>query len=473
MEEYMDRTKFLIILFFCFISLNEVFALTAVSNSYSVNMFGNSISTGNANSTSYIATFLSENLGTNNNAIANSFMSNIGFFETGYFTTVSISSYSISPKSAQIGSTIGLSVTANNAQSVWVEITAPNSQTQLLNLINGQTINYLPVPSIVGRYNITFYANSSTGAIASVVDYFDLTEQVTPSNNPSSGGGGSGGTGSIQSCNYNWDCTPWSLCSNGLQARTCTNIGTCSGNESKPIEIMSCNQALFDISLDLENVQYFDDKIRFFIRLDEQFGVEELDVHLKYSIIDSQNFEIFSRIETIAVMGSLELGKELSLGLNDGDYTLRVDVLYGNLQRAFAEQSFVVSRENNGITGFALMDYVNSRRITFSVILFVISFIILLGGYYSLVINNGKDKKSNSLKDLLGLDVYASNGMKIGKVYDIELHDNVVYGLAVLVDKDAPISYPRVLIRYSYVNNVNDVVVVDSSIFGNGAHESA
>lgn len=468
----MDRIKFLIVFLFCFVFLNQVSAINAQSSSYLVNMFGNSVSTGNANSNTYSATFLSENLGTNNNALSNSFMSNIGFFETGYFTTVSIGSYLISPKFAQIGSTISLSVSANNAQNVWVEITAPNSQTQILNLINGQTLNYLPVPSIVGRYNVTFYANSSAGAIASVADYFDLTEQIQIPNNPSSGGG-SGGTGVIQSCNYNWDCTPWSLCSNGLQTRTCVNIGTCSGNESKPVEIMSCNQALFDVSLDLEDVQYLDDKIRFFIKLEEQFGIEELDVHLKYSIIDSQNFEIFSRIETVAVMGSLELGKELRIRLNDGDYILRVDVLYGNLQRAFAEQSFIVSKKGNGITGFALVDYVNSRRITFSVILFVISFIILLGGYYALLVNNRKSKKSNSLNDLIGLDVYANNGLKIGKVYDIELHNNVVYGLAVLVDKAAPINHAKVLIRYSYVNNVNDVVVVDSSILGQGAHESA
>ena len=73
----------------------------------------------------------------------------------------------------------------------------------------------------------------------------------------------------------------------------------------------------------------------------EQIGVEKLDVHIKYSIIDSKNNEIFSRIETRAVQGNLSIEEEINeIEFKDEEYILRVDILYGNLQRAFAEQKF-------------------------------------------------------------------------------------------------------------------------------------
>ncbi len=469
-----NKNLFIQVLFFVILT-NGALALTGVSNSYSVSMFGNSISTGNANSNSYIATFLSENLGTTSNAQSNSFVGNIGFFETGYFTTVSITSYSISPRTAVIGSTIGLSITASNVESVWVEITSPDSQVQTLNLVNGQTLNYLPVPSIVGRYQVIFYARSSTGAIASVSDYFDLIEQSSGSSSSSTG---SGGGGTVRSCNYNWDCTPWSLCSNGLQTRNCANIGTCIGQESRPIESMSCSQALFDITLNLEGVSLNDGDVRFDVNLIEQFGIEELDIHLKYSIIDEENYEIFSQIETKAIKGSLSFEKIINFDLENGNYILRVDVLYGNLQRAFAEQSFVVSNgnieesEGKGITGFTLIDYIDSRRITFSILSLLISLTLLITYFYVLR-DNKIVKVSNSLNNTIGLDVYTGGGMKLGKVYDIILKDNVIYGIAVLIEKGVPVPHDRVLIRYEYIEDINDVVLVNSNILENNSHESA
>jgi sporulation protein YlmC with PRC-barrel domain len=458
--------KFFYLLTAFLLCFNMVSAITGTSSNYSVSMYGNDLISGNANSNSYSATFLSQHSGTTSNSQSSSFMSNIGFFESNYFTTVSINSYSISPKSAVIGSTIGLRVDANNAQSVWVEITAPNSQTQTLNLVNGQMFNYLPVPSIIGRYNLVFYANSSTGAVASVVDHFDLTEQVQTIQ-PSSGSGGGGSGGSIQSCTYNWDCTPWSLCNEGKQTRTCVNIGTCNGNESKPATTNACSESLFDITLDLDDLTLQNGKMRFTLDLIEQYGLELIDVHLKYSIINTENEEVFSQIETKAIQGSLSIGKELLVDLEDGNYKLRVDVLYGNLQRAFAEQSFAVENgniqtSNNLITGNVVTDYLNSRRTTFSVILLVISSIILLGGYYYSF--SKKTSLDNSLSNVIGRDVYTNTGMKLGKSYDLIVHDNKIHGIAVLIDKGVPVPHEKVMIRYEYIKNINDVIVVDSSV---------
>ena len=335
---------YLIILFFL---VQSVSALTANSSNYSVSMFGTGLTTANPSSTNYNAAVLSEAKGTTRNAESNLFTGNTGFFEnTIYYRTVSITSYSISPNSAVIGSTIGLYISALNAQSVWAKITSPNSQEQTLNLINGQTVNYVPSPSVVGTYGVIFYANSSTGVIASVVSSFELTAQTTTL--PSGGSSGGGGTTTIiEKCTYNWDCTPWSLCSDGKQTRECKNTGTCEGNESKPIEEMQCSEALFDIALELKNVELSENKtLKFSVNLTEKIGVDKIDVHIKYSVINANNTEIFSQIETRAIQGNLTFEKEIiEMKLSEGEYILRVDVLYGNLQRGFAEQTFRVGNK--------------------------------------------------------------------------------------------------------------------------------
>ena len=114
-----------------------------------------------------------------------------------------------------------MSISALNAQAVWANITSPNNQEQRLTLVNGASVDYLPSPSVVGTYTVIFYANSSTGALSSATSQFVLTAQSTSTSSSSGGGSGGGGTTVVQSCTYNWDCTPWSLCSDGKQIREC------------------------------------------------------------------------------------------------------------------------------------------------------------------------------------------------------------------------------------------------------------
>ena len=337
-----------LILFIITLCVQNAFALTANSSSYSVSMFGTGMATGNASSTNYNLTFLSEAKGTTRNAESTSYTGNIGFFDnTIYYRTVSITSASISPTSAVVGSTIGLSISALNYQSVWAVITSPNLQVQTLNLINDATVNYVPSPSVVGTYQVIFYANSSAGAIASVIDSFELTAQQQQQRQQQQSGGGGGGT---TSCIYNWDCTPWSVCSDGKQTRGCKNIGTCTGTESKPIEEMLCSTALFDVVLKLKSIELTENRtLKFNVDLTEKMGVEKIDVHIKYSIINKENYEIFSQIETKAIEKNLSYEKEIKeITLVDGEYILRVDVLYGNLQRAFTEYKIEISNGKIG-----------------------------------------------------------------------------------------------------------------------------
>jgi len=68
---------------------------------------------------------------------------------------------------------------------------------------------------------------------------------------------------------------------------------------------MKCSDSLFDVAIDLDELNIKDGSLDFIVNLQEKFGVEEIDVHIKYSIIDSENEEIYSQIETKAVKGEL------------------------------------------------------------------------------------------------------------------------------------------------------------------------
>lgn len=483
-----------------FFIISGAFALTASSENYSVSMFSTGIAVGSSSSENYQTIFLSESKGTTRNAESESLFVNIGFFDdVSYYRTVNINSYSINPKKAAVGSPIGLYISASNYQSVWAKIIAPNKQEQILSLINEQTINFVPSPSIIGTYQVIFYANSSGGAITSVIDYFELTEQANPPQ--SNSGGGSETKKIIEKCSYIWDCTPWSICFNGKQTRTCKNVGTCIGNESKPIEEIKCSEALFDISIMLKDIIVTENKsLKFNLSLIEQFGVEKIDVHIKYSIINKSNYEIFSQIETIAVEKNLTFDKSFEgMNLEDGEYILRVDVLYGNLQRAFAEKKFrvfyeLIEREgsediqNKGkifnsrktLTGkiaYELSSDKSRMALTYFAIILVVVLLLILGRgiisifkriYRQLYLVCIKSKYvKNSVLYLIGKKVYSESGNYIGRVRDVILGENKIEGIKIEIDKKYNFSRKGVLISYKYVKGVSEIVIVNEVVLEN------
>ena len=344
---------------FSIISLLQLsIAQMANSSNYSVERFTLGSQGGNVQGDSYEGRYLTYSYQpSTRNAESSAYTVNVGFFDnTTYTRTVSIQSYSISPRSAVIGSTIGLSISALNHDSVWARVISPNNQIQSISLVNNQNVEFLPSPSVVGRYNVTFFANSSTGAVASAIDYFEYTAQAASS--PSSGSSGSSGGSSsspgsgpsitVEKCTYNWQCRPWSRCRNDIRTRKCTNYGTCTDEENKPFEVHSCenNESLFDIFLKINDKEiYLNNSIKFEVTLIETLGIEKIDVQIKYTIIDEKNAEYFSQIETRAVLNRLTYEKKLEdLKLENGTYTIRVDIIYGNEQRANADQKFNVGK---------------------------------------------------------------------------------------------------------------------------------
>ena len=104
------------------------------------------------------------------------------------------------------------------------------------------------------------------------------------------------------------------------------------------------------------------------------------------------------------------------------------------------------------------------RRLSFSFALLIISIILLIGTYWYFAKGPFKNKGVGLLSHVRGLEVYTDNGMKIGRVYEVMIVDNRIYGLMIVVDSNASINLPKIMIRYEFVQSIHDVIVVNSKI---------
>lgn len=512
----MKKNYILILIFsLIFLDLPSYSALTANSTNYYISLFGQGfIASSKVSSENYSAQIVSIATSSTRASELLDYRVNLGYFgDTSYFRTVSISSYTIYPKNTLIGSTIKLSLSALNSQTIWAKITSPNDQIQILSLINNAEVNYLPSPSVVGRYNITFYANDSSGALATATDYFELTSPAPKTENTISSG--SSETIVIKECSYNWDCTPWSLCSEGKQQRECKNIGTCEGIENRPIEKTECSSALFDLNIHLGNLDSNKGIVSFNITLEEQKGAEKFDVLIKYSLIDKNSQEIFSEIETRAVEGTINYKKELeNLNLSCGNYTLRTEILYGNLQRAIAEKNIQISEncvyEPPSSTSSTKISSIILKVFFFGGVLVVLNLIFLLflkkrskKSFYNKNLKKisknksfkkegkfTKEKKTrkyrgktfslrnlfkkifrkkliipqDSLSSLKNKEVYLENGQHIGKVEEIFLGKDRINSLKIKLNKKYKhINKKGIILNYHLIKSVSEIIILDLS----------
>lgn len=482
---------------FCIILLLFVasgVAAQAESSNFSVKMYtlgvqGSTIEGDSLSAKQFLTAFQSGTNGASNDV----YIVNIGFFGNATtYSTVSIDSYSISPRSSTYnpeGVIVKVGISANKARAVWLRIMLPNGSGELIDLNNDGYAYYTAY--LTGRYNITFYANHSSGAIASAVDYFYIN---SPVQNPSGGqeGGGGGGGGS-QSCKYIWDCDPWSVCSaDGKQVRVCRNTGTCTGTEGKPVETRNCSESLFDVILDLSTLEItMNETLTFNVDLTQTKSVDKIDVQIKYSIIDWSGREVFTQVETRAVESNINYQKILDeLRLPAGSYKLVVDILYGNLQRANAEQTFTVTEEQA-----ALALEKSSNKIYFLKSVLIATYYILLGigivllfglalltvkilgvadlaekavqSVQSLGSVFSKPEADNLLSYQTGKKVYSEEGMFIGKVSDIYVNESsVIYGWVIKVPREIrkKIGKKKILIRQKHVISIKDVVIIDECV---------
>ncbi|HRZ86050.1 MAG TPA: hypothetical protein P5277_04720 [Candidatus Paceibacterota bacterium] len=209
----MSKVKcYFIILFFVFCSTN-VYAIVNSSN-YSFNMHTLGSAAGIPQGILYSARTLTTAFqsGESNTSGLN-YSANIGFLgnSTGRVLAFSINSYTASPVFINQGETVNLFISASSASSLWASITRPDLSVQNVTLTNNADTSYSNT-TLIGRYNVSFYAQNSSGSIINSSTYFTVIETaatIIPSTNQTiSGGGGS------YECIKNSDCKDGKSCFN-------------------------------------------------------------------------------------------------------------------------------------------------------------------------------------------------------------------------------------------------------------------
>ncbi len=105
-----------------------------------------------------------------------SYSMNLGWLSLG---SLQITSTTISPYIVINGSNVTLSISANNAENVWASITKPDSSQENLTLTNNAG-TFFTNTTLLDRYNVTFYANDTSGnMVSSSEDYFESFRAVT------------------------------------------------------------------------------------------------------------------------------------------------------------------------------------------------------------------------------------------------------------------------------------------------------
>lgn len=455
----------------------------ASSINYVTNLYGTHIGGTYGTNANLELQFLMDTQGSSTNGEGEGYIANSGFFGgSSNSQTVSINSYSIYPKSAVPGSIIRFGIEAEHAETAWLEIELPNGTEETIMLTN-EDYSYYAATSLEGRYDVTFYANDSEGSLATAIDYFDIAAQQTQSSSSgSSSGGGSSSSSPNPQCTYIWECSGWSLCSNGLQARECTNSGSCTGSEFRPLESRTCAQATTNVTVIVGEVALTAEKtIGFNLTILKNRESDSLIVQLKYTLLNERGVEVFSQIETRTLDSSINEIKDLETTLQPGNYILQVEYLYENKEGVVQERSFVIAENGNlqlsGNVVFALPDISNKVKISLEIIagLVLIASLIYIVRRSKLakalrreskpVIAKGINK-NNELMHQMHKKVYSENGNLIGTVKDIYIEENRVYGFLI-----APAANIRKLVggkafmvRYKHVSSVGNVVMIKGTI---------
>jgi hypothetical protein len=93
--------------------------------------------------------------------------------------------------------------------------------------------NYGTLSVSNGNYELKTYCEDIYGNI-------NNTESVNFTINVASSNNNGDGSSSDNSCNPLWSCSYWTICSNGIQLRSCEKINACYKNTNKPIEEKNC-----------------------------------------------------------------------------------------------------------------------------------------------------------------------------------------------------------------------------------------
>jgi len=83
----------------------------------------------------------------------------------------------IYPRISVNGSNVSISLSASNYEALWADVVMPNSTVVRLTLSNNVPTTFNQT-NLIGRYNVTFYANNSLGEVVNGSDYFETSLPV-------------------------------------------------------------------------------------------------------------------------------------------------------------------------------------------------------------------------------------------------------------------------------------------------------
>jgi len=216
--------------------------------------------------------------------------------------------------------------------------------------------------NFTGLTNGTYYFNATANDTLGYTSFTE-TRQITIGNTSSPGdggggeedpGGGGGGGGGGGSCTGEWQCTIWSVCLNGLQARTCSLLPLgCSSTYQKPLEEQECGVSKSPLLEDItEEISLVLDKntVAFSNQLIAFVGMQNLKdsafpLEFKFKIRDTRGRVVYTYNEIVNDKSEEIYKKEFSdLNIGDGRYTLVLQIV----KREYVEelrQTFTVGEE--------------------------------------------------------------------------------------------------------------------------------
>ncbi len=211
------------------------------------------------------------------------------------------------------------------------------------------------------------YTFTATGFSAYAV------KEVTPTPTPSGGGGGGSSSSrsttttispstqeptiaTNETCTYNWVCSEWSnICPvSGIQTRTCSNIGTCSGNDEKPSQERTCStylgkeismikQAFHKIGTGVDDIS---------IELDISEIVSENNLSINdtitaiYQLVDSNKEIALEEIANEIVNENNTINRNINTrNLNEGNYEFKITLIANDNRYLDFKQVIVDNKE--------------------------------------------------------------------------------------------------------------------------------
>jgi len=212
---------------------------------------------------------------------------------------------------------------------------------------------------------------------------------------PRGGGGG---------CTTDWVCGAWSVCSNGVQSRSCSkNLSYCAARQMPETErnctagqvlkaanvddsvgekVVVREHALFDIGVNMANDKLFIyEKLIVTVSLLNIGKAGKVPVTINYTVLDGLGNVVYKEEELLVVETQLQFVKEFDVSqLREGMYSFAADLGYGDqTEPARAEGKFYVKATIIPTTG-EITAFVNETQV-----MIVVAFGILVVVYFVLV----------------------------------------------------------------------------------------